>query len=147
MSLEILRPKLEPATVWMIVTDCYFAEEQALRLAKQIRAAREGNRWVILVDLNSWPYEKAILGTGPRRIQGPGLVHPRPEFQLGDVELRQVEENIERRKEPCRQAVDARTGYDVWEWEKEMVDGLEAFFERKFLGDRKIKDLLSVNVI
>lgn len=66
-----LLPLLRPASVWVIVTDLYWPDPER-RLAAAIRRAQEANRWVVVVEIDSWPHEAALLEAAPR------LLLPRP---------------------------------------------------------------------
>lgn len=61
----MLLPLLKPASVWVIVTDLYWADEDR-RLSNAIRRAQEANRWVVVVEIDSWPHESALLEAAPR---------------------------------------------------------------------------------
>lgn len=146
-NLSILRPYLPPTAVWVILTDFYFEQAHAQNLARQIASAQDGLRWVILVDLDSWPYEKAILGEGARRIDGPGLNIEQREFEITAENLKQVEHEIDAHKRDFLDRI-PRTGYDLnlWKWPKEVDTTLsderfQRFFKDRFLADSILQRL------
>ena len=63
VDLHTFSSHLPPAAVWLIITDFYFnLDEAASTLARRITTAQTGWRWILLVDLDSWTYEKFYLG-------------------------------------------------------------------------------------
>jgi hypothetical protein len=141
---------LPPTAVWIIITDFYFEQGPAIRpLLHQIMRVQEGLRWVIMVDLNSWPYEKAQLGYGGRQIEGPGQFLP-PEtarYEIDERALSQVEEKIEGHKNAFHSEVQ-RGGYTVsshWNWPAVSTDPLD-FFRNSFSADRVLERLFMKEV-
>lgn len=142
-NLKELRPYLSPATVWLILTDFYFElDEQAVRLARQIAAAQDGWRWVILVDLNSWPHEKASLGEGVRRIEGPGLLSPESPYDITLENLQYIEEKIETHKLRFQKLIRG-AGCDLvrWFWPAQEQPEPAQFFRNTFLTDKVLQRL------
>jgi hypothetical protein len=75
---------LPPAAIWLILTDLYFGDaahaaehyagEHAHKLAQRIVQAQAGWRWIILLDIDSWEFEKSRLrGERALEIEGYGL--------------------------------------------------------------------------
>lgn len=158
-NLEVLNPKLlPPAAVWVILTDCYFragsdANElrgsEAQRLADRMAEAQDGMRWVILVDLDSWGWEKSQLdadGAGYWLVEGPDVVDPRRLESAGET-LAQVQARIEDYKHQFI-AQGRRSGLDIshWQWptparSKMAESGARQFFWSAFEQDLNLQRL------
>lgn len=48
---------LKPAYVWIVISDFYF-QKNISQFIDHVHMAQKGNRWVILIDLDTWEYEK-----------------------------------------------------------------------------------------
>lgn len=142
INLAALRPHLPPAAVWLILTDLYFDGDQARRLAREIAAAQDGQRWVILVDLNSWPYEKAALGQGGRLIRGPGAGLLETPVDINHETIQQVAARIRDHKQRFQRSI-RRAACDVvvWEWPVVESPAPEQFFRNAFTEDRVLQRL------
>jgi len=140
VNLKPLRTCLAPTTVWVIATDLYFGGSAA-RLAQEIARAQDGYCWVVLIDLDSWPLERAILGEGARRIEGPGLETKHNRFEITSANLAMVETKIRDHKDRFF-AKTRRSSCDrvPWHWP---VAGTEpaTFFRDRFLEDPVIQRL------
>jgi len=142
INLGILDRYLPPASVWLIVTDFYFdMEREAQKLANRMAKAQDGWRWVISMDLDSWPYEKMYLGLGARKIEGPKVPDPDRQYEITPQAVREIEERIVRHKSHFRSLV-MRESYDhiCWEWPGEPVVPAD-FFEHRFGEDRVLQRL------
>lgn len=129
-ELRTLEARLPPAAVWLIVTDLYFADPGE-RLARAVARAQRGLRWVILLDLDNWPQERAVLGQGARRIEGPGLAK-RLEVEVDRGGVEAVRRRIEAHKAALLDRI-RRGGLSTlhWRWPAaEDVDLAELFRER-----------------
>ncbi len=140
LNLNSLRPFLPPTAIWLIVTDLYFTAPQAEQLAERIVQAQNGFRQVLLVELDSWEHERALVGLGPRLIEGPGLAVERPHYEIGEAELETVATTIRQHKQRFldrlhRNRVDSR-----WNWPTTPIDHA-AFFQAHFLEDRALQSL------
>ena len=113
LNVAALWPQLPPTAIWLIVTDGYLPPSERDELAHRMTRASEGSRWVLLVELDSWPAERAALGTGARRIDGPDLAASQPELEIDRVTIQRVEAEIDASLEPLRHA--ART-HVRWSW-------------------------------
>ncbi len=143
VNLKVLRPYLPPTAVWLIVTDLYFdSESQAGQLSRRIAQAQDGLRWIILMDLDSWAHEKFILGQGARRIQGPGLDSPNPQFDITPESIQNVEEKIEAHKQDFFRRI-RRVPFDRtrWEWPATEQPNPADFFKTAFFEDRILQRL------
>ncbi|HSR52665.1 MAG TPA: DUF58 domain-containing protein [Acidobacteriota bacterium] len=142
-NLRLLGRLLPPAGVWLILTDLYFESQETVQaLGRKIAAAQDGLRWVILVDLDSWPHEKALLGRGARRIEGLRRREDDPRVELDEPALRQVEERIRSHKKRLRSQL-RRSGLDWLHWTYPARSQFDAagFFRRRFLDDPVLERL------
>ena len=132
-----LQRYLRPASIWIIITDTYFDKEgEATRaLARAMTAAQAGLRWLIVVDLDSWPLESARLGTGDRRLDGPEA--PDRALDISAENLARVAMRIEMEKGRFRTLV-SRSACDFtsWRWPNEPGETAADFFCHSFLEDR-----------
>jgi hypothetical protein len=143
LSLGGLETALPPGGIWILITDLYFEDDRDTeRLAVRVRRAQEGLAWVILVDLDSWPYEKALVAGGLWRIDGPGAPQPLPHVHVNDAAIVEVEQRIEDRKRKFHQVADAG-GYDLtrWEWHGRNLTA-PAVFRSHFFHDPVIRRML-----
>jgi hypothetical protein len=113
LNLAALWPQLPPTAIWLIVTDGYLPPADRDELVRRMTRASEGSRWVLLAELDSWPAERAALGTGARRIDGPGLVATGPELEIDGETIRRVEREIAASLQPLRLAARAHIR---WSW-------------------------------
>lgn len=136
-NLKVLQKWMPPTAVWVILTDLYFhTPEAAKTLANRIARAHDGMRWVILVDLDSWPAERYRLGVGARRLEGPGLDIQEPVYEIDEQALQAVEQRIrDHKRHFMEQAHASRCDLDVWHWPATEEIDTESFFKRRFLGD------------
>jgi hypothetical protein len=130
----ILR-RLPPTAIWIVLTDLYFDDPQG-RWQRLLARAQEGARWVILVELDSWPAERAML-LGPTLASGPGLPAGPVRRHIDTDQALMVEQRVSTHTrslwEPAR-----RGGIDhvQWRWPAApMVDGGAAFFTEHFFQD------------
>ncbi len=142
-GLSSLLAALPPAAVWVIITDLYWTQGEAQDVLRAISRAQDGWRWVILVDLDSWPMEQAALRGGRWQIEGPGL--PKGENEaLGEEELlSRISGEIDLYKADQRAQLQ-NGGLDVthWQWpaDEETWDA-GAFFRDRWYGDDVLRRL------
>ncbi len=141
-NLAVLRQVMPPAAVWLVLTDLYFdGESQGKDLARQLVAAVDGLRWVILLDLDSWPAERASLGLGARHLEGPGLAVEHPHYDIDDPALAAVAGRIQTHKQAfLERARVGRLDHLTWAWPDQRSDPAD-FFRDRFLGDRVLQRL------
>lgn len=141
-NLAVLRPHLPPAAVWLILTDLYLGDDQASMLAREIATVQDGLRWVILIDLDSWPHEKAILGEGVRLIEGPGRRSSDTPVDIHAQNILKVEAEIKGHKQRFRQSI-RRAGCDVvsWQWPAVGCPEPDQFFRSAFTEDKVLQRL------
>ncbi len=142
-NLDVLERVLSPTSVWLILSDFYFEmDEQARRLAGAMVRAQEGWRWVLTVDLDSWPHEKAILGRGARKIEGPGFARGERLFEIDGAGILDVETKMRKHKErfqelACHDAMDRLH----WEWPAQRETAPANFFKNRFERDKILQRL------
>ncbi len=132
---------LPPASVWLVISDLYFAHQEAL--ARAMARAQRGLCWVILVDLDSWACEREILGHGPRRVLGPTVTDDAAlRVDVSTANLRAVEETIAAAKTSFLEPV-PRSGFSYlhWRWPAERKPDAAALFEHAFTSDNDLQRL------
>jgi hypothetical protein len=143
LNLGVLERVLNPAVLWVIITDLYFVDpedttflgETSRELARAISRARDGLRWVILVDLDCWDHEQTLLEKGGFYIDGPGTYRGEIALEIDDESLALVKGNIADYKKNFA-ALSQLPGQDTshWDWPDPGIDA-EHFFTGRFGGD------------
>lgn len=135
LNLEVIWKHLPPTAVWILITDLYFDEGVAQKLAERIVSAQSGFRWVILLELDSWPHERMLLSPGPVRIVGPnGSENNRVEIDRGGKRLDTIQENIEKHRSDFLRSSQLDEKYDVskFSWKAEKYFDPAKFFRDRF---------------
>jgi len=143
LNLDILQRYLKPSVIWMVISDFYFDMETGGRiLGRRLAEAQDGSRWIFLVDLESWEYEKQLMGLGPRKIEGPALPVPSPSLEIDTPVLNEVEERIHRSKKFFRDHI-GRGGFDyiTWKWPGTKSFDMPSFFQDCFDNDLDLQRL------
>ena len=142
LNLASIRKHLPPTAVWVIITDLYFEEEEAEQLAREIVHMRSGLRWVILLELDSWPYERAYLGTGAYQLSVSGKNEN--EVDIDKEALDRIKSKIDSHRRNFLQAsqLDTDDISDSWKWTESMDDST-AFFRKCFGQDTVLEKLFS----
>lgn len=123
LNLATLQGRFFINSALVIFSDFYFLNELTLysRMKSFIQSAQQGWRWLILVNLDSWPFEKYQLQSGRedafRRILGPGLTGHR-ECDGGSEVLDQVEKKIYDRQATFLKSIGRNNAqFDLdWRW-------------------------------
>jgi len=122
INIEGLAPYLPPASVWVIITDLYTGHTGELR--ERIRAATSGRRWIILVELNSWPAEKQLLEQGPPLIRLHDLIGRRGAAEQKHLLVEKnllddVEQKIHAHKASLAELAHTSSlfTHETWDWE------------------------------
>ena len=139
-----LEQALPPGSVWLVLTDLYFADEaEVISLAARIRNAQQGSRWVVVVDFDSWACETHRVGHGLRRLEGPGVSAPELRVRLTSGLLDEVKSRIDERKRRFDRAA-AAGGYDRlrWAWPAEANPAATAIFREQFFGHEIVHRLV-----
>ncbi|MCP4655506.1 MAG: hypothetical protein GY856_08820 [bacterium] len=121
---------LVPGAVWLIITDLYF-DDLGGPLRQMLARVQQGLRWVILLELDSWPYERAVLldGEGAYRIHGPQIAGPPPEVGFDDGQAERVAANLARHRKALVEPME-RGGLQhcCWSWDADPAMALGRFF-------------------
>jgi hypothetical protein len=139
-----LQRALPPGSVWLVLTDLYFADDAAvMSLAARVRNAQQGSRWVVVVDFDSWACETHRVGHGLRRLEGPGVSAPELRVRLTPGLLNEVKGRIDTRKRRFDRAA-AAGGYDRlrWTWPAEADPASTAIFREHFFGQEIVRRLV-----
>jgi hypothetical protein len=146
-NLQILQRYLKPAVVWLIISDLYFDMEaetnsEGIKLARRIAEAQDGMRWIILLDTDSWPYEKIYLGEGSRKIEGPALPVMEHPLEIDAPTILKVENRIKEHKQHLKEQISrGANDYLCWRWPAQEQPLPAAFFEDTFGKDRVLQRL------
>jgi hypothetical protein len=142
-----LEHALPPGSVWLVLTDLYFADEaEVMALAARVRNAQQGSRWVVVVDFDSWACETRRVGHGLHRLVvpgGPGVSAPEPRVRVTSGLLDEVKGRIDERKRRFDRAA-AAGGYDRlrWTWPAETDPAATAIFREHFFGQEIVRRLV-----
>ena len=143
-SFIALDQALPPGSVWLVLTDLYFADDaDVMSLAARIRNAQQGSRWVVVVDFDSWPCETHRVGHGLYRLDGPGVSVPELRVRLTPGLLDDVKGRIDERKRRFDRAA-AAGGYERlrWTWPAEANPAASAIFREHFFGQEIVRRLV-----
>ena len=139
-----LERALPPGSVWLVLTDLYFADDtEVMSLAARIRNAQQGSRWVVVVDFDSWPCETHRVGHGLYRLDGPGVSAPELRVRLTSGLLDDVKARIDERKRRFDRAA-AAGGYERlrWTWPADADPAATAIFRDHFFGQEIVRRLV-----
>lgn len=144
--LAFLERHIPPAAVWLVVSDFYSdTPELHHALADLWRRCARKHVWRLLIDLNAWPMERAMLGHGARHILGPGQQRKQPFFQVDDGVLRQVEQRIQTAKQAVFHPLQLKPNdAHTWFWPTATTpdeDGAFTFFRNQFQQDPLLQRL------
>ena len=143
-SFIALDRALPPGSVWLVLTDLYFATEaEAMSLAARVRHAQHGSRWVVVVDFDSWACETHRVGHGLRRLDGPGVSAPELRVRLTPGLLDDVKGRIDTRKRRFDRAA-AAGGYDRlrFTWPADSHPASADIFREHFFGQEIVRRLI-----
>lgn len=138
LDLGPLRPLLKPTAIWVVITDLYFDDPPPFPFASMLARVQDGYRWIVLVELDSWPMERAWLRGGPTVAEppGPSTASGERRLDLGAEALRTTDARIAAHTQGLW--LRARRGglsHVHWRWpETEDIDPA-AFFRDRFLRD------------
>jgi uncharacterized protein (DUF58 family) len=144
VSTTALQRALPPGSVWLVLTDLYFATEaEVMALAARVRDAQQGSRWVVVVDFDSWACETHRVGRGLRRLEGPGVSAPELRVRLTPDLLDDVKGRIDTRKRRFDRAA-AAGGYDRlrFTWPAETNPAAAGIFREHFFGQEIVRRLV-----
>jgi len=139
-----LERALPPGSVWIVLTDLYFADEaDVMSLAARVRNAQQGSRWVVVVDFDSWACETHRVGHGLHRLEGPGVSALELRVRLTSSLLDEVKGRIDERKRRFDRAA-AAGGYDRlrWAWPAKADPAATDIFREHFFGQEIVHRLV-----
>jgi len=143
-SWTVLERALPPGSIWLVLTDLYFADEaEVMSLAARVRNAQQGSRWVVVVDFDSWACETRRVGPGLHRLDGPGVSAPELRVRFTSGLLDDVKARIDDRKRRFDRAA-AAGGYDRlrWTWPPETDPAASSIFREHFFGQEIVRRLV-----
>jgi hypothetical protein len=143
LNTAVLDRYLKPAVIWLIISDFYFdMDSEGKTLGGRIAQAQDGMRWIILIDTDSWPYEKLNLGQGPRKIEGPGLPMADRPLDIDGRVILNVENTIKTHKKGFHDRVNRGAfDYIAWKWPETESPDPRTFFQDRFGGERVLQRL------
>jgi len=146
LNTEPLERELKPAFVWVIISDFYFTDPYRIAQFREwVLRAQRGHRWIILVDLDSWDYERAMLNTGLRGIQGHNIAgRDERKVYTSDQNLRPVLDRINDNKNNILNFGLTRQAC-LWETEYETASDFQNFFMEWLLNNIELKSLFMRN--
>ena len=129
---------LPPASALVILSDFYFEGHDG-RFAEALVQAQRNYRQVVLVRLDSWPAERAILARGTSRIRSvEGIPLDDGLVDVDEPYLDEVNRRIERHVRHLLDAADAGgLVYGTWLWPEtaeRLSEGVRDVFEETFLA-------------
>lgn len=140
--------ELRPAFVWVIISDFYFSHDYKAKFEGRIMDALRGNRSIILIDIDSWGYEKAILKYGFRQIVGPRPDNEEPRVYLDDPRIQEIEQRIAEHKQGLLKNLAGVDFSERWHWQvnerepKELnLEMMGNFFQAEFSEDEKLRQI------
>jgi hypothetical protein len=143
LNTEPLERELKPAFVWVIISDFYFTDPKRIaQLREWVLRAQRGHRWIILIDLDSWDYERALLNTGLRGIKGHNISERK--VYTSDQNLRPVLDRINDNKNNILNFGMSRQTC-LWDSEYETDLDFQNFFMEWFLNNAELKTLFMRN--
>lgn len=137
LAAAALDSALPPTAIWLVLSDFYFSMvPHGKALARRMAQARDGYRWLMAFDLDAWPMERALIGTGARRINGPQATAAERTLYLDDAGFGQVQAKIEAHKRAFFE--EARCGQadlSRWHWPGVEAVTAAAYFRQRFDDD------------
>lgn len=143
LNLASLQPLLRPTAIWVIVTDLYFDDPPPFPFRSLLTRLQDGHRWIVLVELDSWPMERAWLVGGPTLAvppTGTARAGESRRLELDRAGAEQVGERIAEHTQSLWKG--ARRGglsHVVWRWPAPDEADAAAFFRARFLADPVLK--------
>ena len=146
LALAPLKPLLAPTAIWVIITDLYFDDPPPFPFQSAVSRMQDGYRWIILVELDSWPMERAwltgrpTLAEPPRREAGAEERIEGRRVDLGPAEIARVGQRIAAHTGGLWQR--ARRGglsHTAWRWPEEGTADPAGFFRQRLFADPTLR--------
>lgn len=146
-ALGGLRRWLKPTAVWVVISDFYFTPEaRASELVAAMARAQSAFRWVVAVELDSWPHERRVLGTGSRELGAlPTTTAEWQRVEVTESDLDAVQREIAANVAHHRDRL-ARAGvaYTRWQWpEVETIADPAAQFRAWFKEEDNLRQIFA----
>lgn len=139
---------LKPGVIWLIVSDFLATPKCLQQLAASVAAARQQRAVVAVIELDSWPWERALIAERPVRVAGPGIDPDKDRLRF-DVEsdlLDRITRKIEANRDTFFRRVPVGSLRSRWSWPAGHWDAsdleLSTLFRDRFTSDPIVRDLL-----
>lgn len=139
---------LKPGVIWLIVSDFLAPPECLQQLAASVSAARQRRAVVAVIELDSWPWERARIAERPVRVAGPGigLDEDRLRFDVQNDLLERITQKIDANRDTFFRRVPLGSLRSRWAWpvggtRSSQLD-LKTLFRDWFTSDSVVSDLL-----
>lgn len=144
-GVRLVEPFLKPGTVWLIVSDFFCPQCCSEILAASVVMAIRRKCTVAVVELDSWPWERARITDRACQIEGPGLDPERHHlrFDVDSALLKRVEQRIAASRDVFFQRAPLVAMRSRWSWPPSPQLDLCAHFREWFSADAVIADLLT----
>lgn len=146
LALAPLKPMLAPTAIWVIITDLYFEDAPPFPFQSTLSRVQDGYRWIILVELDSWPLERAWLCDGPtlaeppRRRPEPGSTVDDRRIELDCAEADRVGARItEHTRSQWQRARRGGLSHSLWHWPSDVAADPSRFFRQRLFADPTLR--------
>lgn len=135
---------LPPAAIWVILTDFYFEGTARNTFVSYVQRAQSAFRWIILIDLDSWLWERSLLQEGAWLVTPTGRKTADGKKLVTDAEyLNAVEHKIAGHKQAIFQACGGKQDISPdWQLPPGLGSDDKAFRAFTIFQDRFMKDRL-----
>lgn len=145
LNLNHLDQILPPATIWVVISDLYFPPDRAaITLASMLAATQARMCWVLLIELDSWQHEQALMGKDIHRVTGPGAPPQLNRVQLTGDNRDIISKKIDRHRDWFHGLTQLdQIDHLRWDWWPQRQIDPESFFNTTFTGEKRIRDLFT----
>ena len=141
---------LPPSGVWIIISDFYSDAGILEDLVRRVREARRGRRWVMFIDVDSWPCERTMLQESSQWIvDGSGKIAGSGDLRIESDEntLDEIKKRIDEHKRilAVTSAEQHELKKGIWELAPSGLEqsNLFDFFRRNFGKNELLRDLFA----
>jgi hypothetical protein len=147
-NIAALQRVLPPTAVWVVISDFYFnsgPDGRNAALIEQMARAQAHYRWVVAVELDSWPCERIVVGQGPRALSRQFLGSREPlrvEVDEAAVTVvdRRIRDHVHRHHARLKAA---RVDSTTWRWPAAAQFDGAAYFRRQFHEDAVLRRIFA----
>lgn len=144
LNLQHVRLFLPPTAIWLVVSDLYFEHDAARALSSAISAAQAGMCWVVVIELDSWPHERALMGNEVWQLTTRNARAPVELVQLTTPNLLEVERRIKQHREDILTLAHVtQPDHRTWEWPSDSKPDQAGFFNDKFMNEQRIQSMFA----